>query len=193
MRVEVGAALAALLGIVPLAPAPAAAQSPVAEGGCRDGLPNGAYELRTREGKVQVTGAFARGRRTATFLFWSPAGARIAAIPYDEDARAGTVALWHPPANGRGEPQRRLEAAYAGNVLHGPKRSWHPNGNPRTELRYHRGQLVDAQAWSEAGAPLPEGGARAEAERDAAIDEELVAALETIVAQNRPPCANHGR
>jgi hypothetical protein len=184
----VGAAVFALLGA-----ATAAAQPLVAEGSCRNGEPNGAYELRAPDGRIRVTGAFAKGRRTGTFLFWSTAGTRIAAIPYDDDARSGTVALWYLPPNGRGEPQRKLEAAYAGDVPHGPTRSWHPNGNPRTELRYDRGSLVEARAWAEAGAPLAEAIARAQAERDAATDAELYATLEKIVTDHRPACTHHGR
>ncbi|MEP7183954.1 MAG: hypothetical protein ABI886_17395 [Betaproteobacteria bacterium] len=190
---KVATVLAGVAAFVLLHVAPAAAQSLVAEGSCRDGEPNGAYELRSADGQIRVAGAFARGRRTGTFLFWSSAGARVAAIPYDDDARAGTVALWYLPANGRGEPQRKLEAAYAGDVLHGPTRSWHPNGNPRTDLRYDRGSLVEARAWAEAGAPLAEAIARTQAERDVATDAELYAALEKMVADHRPRCTHHGR
>jgi antitoxin component YwqK of YwqJK toxin-antitoxin module len=176
-----------------LVPALASAQALVARGACREGQINGAYEIRAADGGMRVSGAYAKGRRTGTFLFWSSAGVRVAAIPYDDDARAGTVALWYTPAGGNGEPQRKLEATYADDSLHGPKRSWYPNGNPRAEFRYERGQLVEARAWAEAGAPLPEAEARAIAEHDIALDAEFYATLERIVADHRPACGNNGR
>src|SRR3982750_2852733 len=70
----------------------------VVAGNCRDGAPNGSYELRTSDGRLRIAGAFAHGRRTGTFLFWAATGARTALIPYDDDAKVGTVALWYPPA-----------------------------------------------------------------------------------------------
>jgi hypothetical protein len=72
--------------------------------------------------------------------------------------------------------------------LHGIKRSWHPNGNPRTEFRYERGVLVEARAWIDSGAPLPEAEARAMAARDVATDDRFCATLEAIVAENPPRC-----
>jgi antitoxin component YwqK of YwqJK toxin-antitoxin module len=182
-------AAAALLA----APAAVGAQAVVAAGGCRDGVPNGAYELRSADGTLRVTGAFARGRRTGTFLFWSTAGVRVALVPYDDDVRAGTVTVWYPAADARSAPRRRLEAAYAAGALHGPKRSWYANGNPRTELEYERGRLAVAAAWAEAGAPLPAAEAAAIAAADEAADEAQLAPLEQAVAEHRPPCAPNGR
>ena len=45
-------------------------------GSCRDGQPHGRYELRDRRGKLRVAGAFNRGRRTGSFIFWTAAGSR---------------------------------------------------------------------------------------------------------------------
>ena len=75
--------LAALAGLAALASAPVAAQPAglVASGACRDGQPNGAYELRSANGQVRISGAYAKGHRTGTFLFWSATGARIALVP----------------------------------------------------------------------------------------------------------------
>ncbi len=166
----------------------AAAQTYVVSGSCRDGAPNGAYELRTRDGRLRVVGAFAKGRRTGTFLFWDASGARIAEVPYENDLKAGTVALWYDPSQARADPPRKLEAAYVVGALHGIKRSWHPNGNPRTEFRYERGVLVEARAWLDAGAALPESEARAIAARDLATDERFYATLEALVAEYAPRC-----
>ena len=138
----------------------------VASGACRDGAPNGAYELRMPDGRLRILGAFAKGRRTGTFLFWASTGARIAVIPYDDDAKVGTVALWYRAGDPQGEPRRKLEAAYAAGVRHGITRSWHANGRRRAEYLYERGSLAAAQAWSESGAPLAEPEARRVAERD---------------------------
>ena len=91
-----------------------------------------------------ILGAFAKGRRTGTFLFWASTGARIAVIPYDDDAKVGTVALWYAPATPQGEPRRKLESAYAAGVRHGLTRSWHANGARRAEYLYERGNLATA-------------------------------------------------
>ncbi len=164
------------------------AQPYAINGSCRDGEPNGAYELRMSDGRLRVVGALAKGKRTGTFLFWAADGARIAVVPYEDDVKNGTVALWHAPANANADAPRKLEAAYVGGQLHGAKRSWYANGNPRTELRYERGELVEARAWIEAGAPLSEARARAMAGDDLATDERFCATLEAMVADNRPRC-----
>ena len=168
--------------------APAAAETLVAFGRCRDGQPNGLYELRTLENRLRVVVAFAKGRRTGTFIFWDANGARIAVIPYDDDVMVGTVAAWYDPKLARADPPRKSEAAYASGVLHGVKRSWHPNGRPRTEFRYERGALVEARAWTPRGAALGGARARKQAEEDAAADERFYASLEAEVSANLPRC-----
>ena len=137
---------------------------------------------------MRVLGAFAKSRRTGTFLFWAPTGARVAVIPYEDDAKVGTVALWYAPATRQGEPRRKLESAYSAGLLHGATRSWHANGRLRAEYRYERGELAAAQAWSESGTPLPEPAARRLAERDRAADASAYADLETMIAENLPRC-----
>jgi hypothetical protein len=166
----------------------AAAETLVVRGGCRDGAPNGLYELRMPDGRLRITGAFAKGRRTGTFIFWAANGARIALIPYDDDVMVGTVAVWYDPARAKSDPPHKSETAYVTGVLHGVKRSWHPNGKPRTELRYERGDLVEARAWTQRGAPLSGAEARAVAGRDVATDERFYATLETTIADNLPRC-----
>jgi len=182
------AAALLIVGFAAGGTAVAYAETYVVNGGCRDGEPNGAYELRMPDGRLRVIGAFTKGRRTGTFVFWAASGARIAVIPYEDNLKAGTVALWYAPANAQADLPRKLEAAYVGDWLHGITRSWHSNGNPRTELRYERGQLIEARAWVEAGAPLPEVEARAIAGHDFATDDRFYATLEAIVADNRPRC-----
>jgi hypothetical protein len=164
----------------------ASAETLVASGGCRDGAPNGLYELRMPDGRLRIVGAFAKGRRTGTFIFWAANGARIALIPYDDDVKVGTVAVWYEHA--KVDPPHKSESTYVSGALHGTKRSWHANGKPRTELRYERGALVEARAWSESGAPLPAAQASALAERDIATDERFYATLETTIADNAPRC-----
>ena len=168
--------------------AQAAAPELVVSVGCRDGAPNGAYELRQPDGRLRILGAFARGRRTGTFLFWSANGDRTAVIPYDDDAKVGTVALWYPPSIPLTEPRRKLEAPFAAGIRHGLTRSWHANGRPRAEYLYEHGKLVTARAWSEQGASLAEVDARRAAERDLAADGEYVASLERTIAENGPRC-----
>jgi antitoxin component YwqK of YwqJK toxin-antitoxin module len=163
-------------------------QGLVVHGACRDSEPNGAYELRMPGGRLRVVGAFAKGRRTGTFIFWAENGARIAVVPYDNERKSGTVAVWFRAASRSGDAPRKSETAYVDDRLHGVKRSWYASGNPRTEFRYERGELVEARAWAEAGAPLPEAEARAIAERDTTTDEAYYATLEALIADNRPKC-----
>lgn len=179
----------ALLAALALAHAAmAAAQELRAEGNCREGLPHGAYELRGAAGQIRAAGAFARGKRTGSFLFWSSAGARVALLPFDDDRLSGTLALWYPPTEGRGEGKPKLEVAYAAGKLSGLKRSWYPNGRPRAEFRYDNGELVGARAFSEAGGALAERQALAMAARDAAADDAYLESLEAIVRGHPPSC-----
>jgi hypothetical protein len=165
-----------------------AAESLIIEGACRDSEPNGAYLLRADDGRLRVAGAFAKGRRTGTFLFWSERGVRVAVIPYDDDRKFGTVALWYVPPTPGADAPHKSESTYVDDRLHGEKRSWHPNGNPRTEVRYERGELVAARAWVEAGAAVSEADARELAARDRVTDEQFYVTLEAFVLEHRPQC-----
>jgi len=170
----------------------AVAQNYVAEGSCRDGRPHGAYELRSAGGQVLAVGAFNRGHRTGSFLFWSSAGARIAQLPYDDDTLSGTLALWFAGTDRRGNPKPRLQAASERGRLTGIKRSWHENGQVRAQYRYDQGVLIDARAFNAAGKPLPDAQARTLAERDGREDVAFVSALESMVRANLPYCESAG-
>jgi hypothetical protein len=91
-----------------------------------------------------------------TFIFWAANGQRVAVIPYDGDAKSGTVATWYAEPAARGDLRRKLEAPYVRDVLHGLTRSWHASGRLRGEYRYERGELVEARGWAENGARLHE-------------------------------------
>ncbi|TMH17752.1 MAG: hypothetical protein E6H64_14565 [Betaproteobacteria bacterium] len=73
--------------VLALAAGQALAQPYVVVGQCRYGVPNGGYELRMPDGRLRVVGAFAQGRMTGTFIFWSGAGARVAVMPFDRGIR----------------------------------------------------------------------------------------------------------
>jgi len=169
----------------------AAAQRYEAEGYCRDGLPHGKYELRDGKGKLRALGAFNRGKRTGSFIFWSSDGVRIAHLPFDEDVLSGTLGTWYSGKSTR-EPQRKLEAVYSHGKLNGDKRSWYASGRLRAEYRYEQGELREASAKSPSGQALAEDAARALAQRDAAADDAFVASLLAIVAANPPRCDNTG-
>jgi antitoxin component YwqK of YwqJK toxin-antitoxin module len=183
--------------VVVLALAPqypfAAMAAYVVTGNCRDGQPHGAYELRMPDGALRVAGAFARGKRTGSFLFWSSSGVRIAHLPYDDDAMSGTVALWHSAGGSSSEPGQKLEAVYAHGRRAGGVRSWYADGRVRAVYRYDRGILAEARAWNTQGAPLSDAEARALAEQDFAADAEHYASLEAIVRDNPPMCEGNGR
>jgi len=171
-----------------LSPAVAPGQGYVVVGACRAGVPNGAYELRSADDRLRVVGAFAQGRMTGTFIFWTPAGARVAVLPFDNDARNGTVALWYTAPDAAVEAGRKLEAPYVGDRPHGMQRSWHPGGGLRGEYRYEHGVLASARGWTGAGEPLTAAAARSQALSDAEADERVLATLLALVRANRPPC-----
>jgi len=173
---------------VALAPAAGAAQAFDVVGACRIGIPNGAYELRMQDGRLRVVGAFAHGRKTGTFIFWNSSGARVAVIPYQDDEKVGTVAFWYTVPGARRELQRKLEAPYVDDKLHGIKRSRNPRGTLRAEFRYQRGVLIDAKAWEDDGTPRPQPEALAQAAADEITDRQLFAALEALIHDHPPHC-----
>jgi antitoxin component YwqK of YwqJK toxin-antitoxin module len=135
-----------------------------------------------------VVGAFTQGRKVGTFIFWNSAGARVAVIPYQDDDKAGTVALWHIAPGARHELRRKLEAPYVEDRLQGIKRSWYPRGMRRAEFRYQRGVLIDATAWEEDGTRRPKLKAEAQAAADEITDRQLFAGLETLIQDHLPHC-----
>jgi hypothetical protein len=170
----------------------AAPGSWVVEGACRDSLPHGIYELRGADGTLRAIGAFNKGARTGSFLFWSASGARMAQLPFDDDLLSGTVAFWYAPKDAASDPPPKLEAAYAHGARHGATRAWQPNGRMRAELQYDHGELVSALAYGPAGALLPDAEARAVATHDAAADAKTVATLEALVRDHPPSCVQSG-
>ena len=178
---------------VALALAAAAATATAAEtlsvrGACRDGYVHGVYELRDAAGRMRVQGAFNKGLRTSSFLYWTSGGIRVAHVPYDEGAISGTVALWYEQSAPNSPPRQKLEAAYAGGERHGPSRAWFPNGRPRGEYVYERGALVAAKAWNALGTPLADDAARKQATVDAGEGVKYYKSLDAMVDANLPVC-----
>jgi antitoxin component YwqK of YwqJK toxin-antitoxin module len=164
----------------------AAAQDFRVEASCRDGYVHGSYELRDGNGVVRAVGAFNRGKRMGSFLFWNGDGVREAHLPFDEDVLNGTVALWWPAR--RGEPKPRVEAAFVRGKRQGTTRSFFANGSPQTELVYGDGELRSATALSEGGKPMPEAQARAIGAREASEDDARIAAYLALVDAHLPRC-----
>lgn len=174
--------------LLALAPGAIFGQGDGVAGACRANVPNGAYELRATDATMRVVGAFAQGHLTGTFIFWTPRGARVAVLPFDNDAKNGTVALWYAAPDAAVETGRKLEAPYVDDRPHGIKRSWHENGMPRAEYRYEHGVLVAARGWTEAGVPLSDAAARRLAAGDAVTDDRFYATLLALVRDNLPRC-----
>lgn len=188
----VGTARALIVcGVAALAIASANAQDLQVHAGCRDGAPHGAYELRAPNGQLRVAGAFNRGKRAGSFIFWSRDGNRIAHIPYDEDRVSGTLSLWFAERSANGDPQSKLQAAFSAGRRNGISRSWYPDGRSRAIYRYEADELVDARAWGAAGESLAESEARELALRDREEDEKYYASLDAIVRAHRPVCDAH--
>jgi antitoxin component YwqK of YwqJK toxin-antitoxin module len=180
-RLSVAVALAAFAAGV-------SAETFSVRGSCRDGYAQGVYELRDEKGKLRTQGAFNRGARTSSFIYWTSNGTRVAHIPYDDGVLSGTVALWYAQTAGNLLPRQKLEAAYAKGQRHGTTRSWFPNGRPRGEYVYENGSLASAKAWNAVGAALADEAARLQAARDADEDAKYYASLDAIVEANLPTC-----
>ena len=176
------------LALAACAAAAGAAESFTVRGACRDGYVHGVYELRDAAGKMRVQGAFNKGLRTSSFLYWTSAGLRVAHVPYDEGAISGTVALWFSNASPSAPARQKLEAAYARGERHGTTRSWFPNGRPRGEYVYERGTLASAKGWNAVGTPLGDDAARRQAGLDVAEDATYFKSLDAIVDANLPAC-----
>ena len=159
----------------------------VVDGSCRDGVVQGRYELRTTGGKLRVAGAFNHGSRTGSFIFWNDAGSRIAHVPYDDDARNGTLATWYD-ASAAGELPRRDESAWRRGAREGSTRTWYRDGRRRPEAEFAKGTLVTATAWSDAGAKLSEHVARELVLRDVVAADARYEQLETLVRGHLPQC-----
>lgn len=159
----------------------------VADGNCRDGRPQGPYELRTGEGQLRVAGAFNEGTRTGSFIFWSDAGVRIAHLPFDQGLLNGTVAIWYEAPPGR-EPPRRFESAWRHGKRDGETRSWYRDGQPRAQTQYAAGRIVASAAWTDVGARLSDPAARELARQDAAAVDDLYAELDALVREHMPRC-----
>ena len=166
----------------------AGAQQLDAVGACRDGNPNGAYELYQADGRLRAVGAFALGRKTGTFIFWTRDGARVGVIPYNDDVRNGTIALWYTTRGEGRELRPKSETPYVDNQPHGLKRSWYRDGRPELEARYQGGRLQDVKAWTETGLLLPEDAARKLAAHELSVDEALYASLDALVREQQPKC-----
>ncbi len=159
----------------------------VVDASCRDGSPQGPYQLRTPDGHLRVAGAFNNGKRTGSFIFWSDDGVRVAHVPYDDDERNGTVATWYPGRSGV-EPARRFESAWRRGQREGLTRSWYADGRRRSETEYAGGALVTTVGWSDAGARLGDEAARALARRDAQAADAEYAELDQLVRAHLPRC-----
>jgi len=174
-------------GLAALAAA-AHAQTYSVRGACRDGFAHGVYELRDADGKLRTQGAFNRGARTSSFIYWTSAGVRVAHVPYDDGVVSGTVALWYSQTLPTRESRQKLEAAYTKGQRNGLSRAWFPNGRPRGEYVYENGKLVSAKAWNSFGVALADKAASEQATRDAEEDTKYFASLDAIVEANLPTC-----
>jgi hypothetical protein len=173
--------------------APAHGQGPergwLISGQCREGVPQGGYQLRGADGRLRIQGAFNQGQRVGSFIFWSPAGVRVAHLPFDGDVLDGTVSLWYAELGDATEPARKLTAEYRRGERDGLTRSWYPDGRLRAEYEYAAGTLRSARAYAPTGAAFEEVQARAMAEQDRAADVEYVESLLATVRRHQPDCA----
>jgi hypothetical protein len=159
----------------------------IVDGNCRDGRPQGPYQLRSGDGQLRIAGAFNEGKRTGSFIFWSAQGVRAAHIPYDNDVRNGTVALWYEGPPGR-EPARRFESVWHRGNRDGPTRAWYADGHRRSETDYADGRITHTIGWSDAGELLSDAAAREMAEHDAAAADTIYAELDALIRDHLPRC-----
>jgi hypothetical protein len=157
------------------------------DGNCRDGRPHGPYQLRSGSGQLRIAGAFNEGKRTGSFIFWAADGVRAAHVPYDDDLRNGTVALWYEGPPGR-EPPRRFESVWHHGTRDGATRSWYTNGRRRSETDYAGGRIAGTIGWTESGEPVTEAVAREMAEHDAGVADAIYASLDALIRDHPPHC-----
>lgn len=167
----------------------AGAQSPAwtVDGNCRDGRPHGPYQLRSGNGQLRIAGAFNEGKRTGSFIFWTADGVRAAHVPYDDDVRNGTVALWYEGPPGR-EPPRRFESVWHHGERDGATRSWYPDGRRRSETGYAGGRIAGTIGWTDAGEPVTDAVAHEMAEHDAGVAAAIYANLDALIRDHLPHC-----
>jgi hypothetical protein len=182
-RTIIGIAAASLASAIVAAPKPAW----IVDASCRDGEPQGPYQLRTGDRQLRVAGAFNAGKRTGSFIFWTAKGVRAAHIPYDDDVRNGTVAVWYDGPSGR-EPARRFESVWHRGSRDGQTRSWHADGHRRSETEYAGGRYVSSIGWTDAGDRLADAAARDLAAHDARTADAIYAELDALILDHLPRC-----
>jgi hypothetical protein len=167
----------------------AGAQSPTwtVDGNCRDGRPHGPYQLRSGSGQLRIAGAFNEGKRTGSFIFWTADGVRAAHVPYDDDLRNGTVALWYEGPPGR-EPPPRFESVWHHGTRDGATRSWYTNGRRRSETDYAGGRIAGTIGWTDTGAPVTDAVAHEMAGHDAGVADAIYASLDALIRDHSPHC-----
>ena len=168
-------------------PASGAETSWTLAAGCRDGLAQGPYELRSDGGQLRVAGAFNEGTRTGSFIFWRANGVREAHVPYDGGRRNGTVATWYDGPVGA-EPPRHFESGWRDGQRDGQTRSWYADGRRRSQTEYRAGALVGTVGWTESGAPLSDAAARALAAHDQGAADAAYARLDALIRDHMPRC-----
>jgi len=165
----------------------AALLGPQVDGGCRNGVPEGAYRLQTSE--LVVEGGYVAGAREGMFRFRTPEGARLAEIPYVGGRRDGVIRVWYrPESSPGGRERRRLEAEVDGGIWDGASRYYYDDGRPRAEYIYVQGVLVGARAWNDEREPVAAEEAEALARADRVSDEQYLGVLEDLVRVNAPRC-----
>ena len=184
-----GAVAAAVLfaAVGASADAPQSLPTWVVDGNCRDGEPQGPYQLRATDGQLRAVGAFNDGKRTSSFIFWSRDGVRAAHIPYDDGVRNGTVATWYAGEAGR-EPPRRFESAWRQGRRDGLTRSWYADGHRRSETEYAAGEIVRTIGWSDTGERLSDAAARDLARREEAEADAEYDGFDRLVREHLPRC-----
>jgi hypothetical protein len=176
--------VAASLSAAGIAGAPA---TWIVDSNCRDGQPQGPYQLRSSDGQLRIAGAFNEGKRTGSFIFWTAEGVRAAHVPYDDDLRNGTVALWYEGPPGR-EPPRRFESVWHHGAREGATRAWYADGRRRSETDYAGGRIAGTIGWTDTGAAVTDAVAHEMAEHDAGVADAIYASLDALIRDHLPRC-----
>jgi hypothetical protein len=113
-----------------------------------DGKPEGLFELRTPDGKVQVRGNFEQGRKTGTWIFADSGGVKVAELTYRDGLRDGPFQMWYgsfafPESAGKD----KLAATFDADQLDGDKTRWRKDGSPECKTRFDHGTIINAECW----------------------------------------------
>ncbi|HEY5738488.1 MAG TPA: hypothetical protein VIW27_02125 [Gammaproteobacteria bacterium] len=120
---------------------------------CRNGVPEGKYQIESAQGRVRVKGSFVDGLRDGEFVFYTANGDRMIVLPYTRGLLNGAVKAWHVGAGDANSPLKLLSDIKDG-FIKGRHRTWYENGKPRSDFVIEDGEITAGETWNPDGTVL---------------------------------------